>query len=286
MTNNYPYLFPEMEVISTKPDRDQKIGVSLPFRWAGGKFYALKLLRPFWLIEHDEYREPFLGGGSVFWAKNKVKYNWINDIDEGLINTLKFISDFQNRDNLLKLFENELESSKEKYHEVRNIIPTNDIERAYRYYYLNRTSFSGKMTNPSWGYKPKRSLPPYRWKERIIPCSEKLQGVKITNEDFEKVINSESIGSKVLMFLDPPYFIPDKHTHYVKSLDKIDHYRLSELLKITPYSFFLTYDDCPEIRELYKWANIHELKFVYRLDNSKDNGNKRSFGNELVITNY
>lgn len=256
------------------------------FRWAGGKFYALKLLRPFWMIEHDEYREPFLGGGSVFWAKPKVKYNWINDIDEGLINTLLFISDFEKRDKLLKLFESELESSKENYQVVKTLSPVNELERVYKYYYLNRTSFSGKMTNPSWGYKPKRSLPPHRWKERIIPCSEKLQGVKITNSDFEVVINSSPLGSRVLIFLDPPYFIPDKHTHYVKSFDKIDHFRLAESLKSTKFNFFLTYDDCPEIRELYKWANINEVSFVYRLDNSKDNGNRRKFGNELIITNY
>ena len=45
--------------------------VLLPFRWAGGKYYALKILRRFWEnLTHDEYREPFLGGGSVFWAKD------------------------------------------------------------------------------------------------------------------------------------------------------------------------------------------------------------------------
>ncbi len=43
----------------------------IPFRYPGGKFYALGLLAPFWQIEHDEFREPFLGGGSVFFTKPK-----------------------------------------------------------------------------------------------------------------------------------------------------------------------------------------------------------------------
>ena len=43
---------------------------------------------------------------------------------------------------------------------------------------------------------------------------------------------------------------------------------------------------CEEIRELYNWANIYNLEFYYRLDNSKDNYNKRKIGAELVITNY
>ena len=84
--------------------------VTLPFRWAGGKYYALKKLQPFWeCMEHDEYREPFLGGGAVFWAKPKVKHNWLNDIDEGLTRTLDFIKTEKNRHKLIELFENEIE---------------------------------------------------------------------------------------------------------------------------------------------------------------------------------
>jgi len=261
--------------------------VLLPFRWAGGKFYALKILERFWKkIEHDEYREPFLGGGSVFWAKEKADINWINDIDEELIFTLEFISNFKQRDSLLEFFEDEDEASKEKHAKVKGHIPSSDLEKAYRYYYLNRTSYSGKMKNPSWGYKPKRSLPPPRWKERIIPCSEKLQGVNLTSLDFEEVIQAPAQGKKVLMFLDPPYFKAKQENHYVKSFKMDDHVRLAKVLKRTKHKFFLTYDDCDEIREFYSWANIYEINFFYRLDNSNDNDKKRKKGNELVITNY
>lgn len=261
--------------------------VLLPFRWAGGKFYALKILEKFWKkIEHDEYREPFLGGGSVFWAKEKSEHNWINDIDEDLIFTLDFITNFKNRDKLLELFEDEAEASKEKHAIVKAITPVSDLERAYKYYYLNRTSYSGKMKNPSWGYKPKRSLPPPRWKERIIPCSEKLQGVTLTSFDFEEIIIAPAQGKRVLMFLDPPYFKAKQESHYVRSFKTEDHLRLARALKKTKHKFFLTYDDCKEIRELYSWANINEINFFYRLDNSNDNDKKRKKGNELVITNY
>lgn len=261
--------------------------VILPFRWAGGKYYAIKHLRKFWSkIEHDEYREPFLGGGSVFWAKEKVKFNWINDIDINLISTLKFISKKDQLLELLDLFENEDEATKEKYDQVKSIIPSTDLERAYRFYYLNRTSFSGKMNNPSWGYRPKRSLPPCRFKERLIPCSEKLQNVRITNLDFEEVIKAPPQGKSVLMFLDPPYFLPNMNSHYVNGFNSEDHKRLSNVLKETKHKFFLTYDDCKEIREFYSWAKIYKISFIYRLNNSNDNYSKRMSGNELVITNY
>ena len=259
--------------------------VILPFRYPGGKYYAIKLIMPFIdAITHDEYREPFFGGGSVFWAKDKVKYNWINDKEEGLITTLSFFQNKSELPKLLKLFENEKEATREKYEEVKAIVPKNDFEKTYKFYYLNRTSFSGKMKNPSWGYRPKRSLPPCRWSERIIPCSEKLQDCKITCYDFEKVITAPAQGNNVLMFVDPPYYEANQKSHYICSFNKEDHIRLCECLKKTPYKFILTYDDCPEIREMYSWANIYDVKFFYRVEAAIDH--KRKEGNELIITNY
>jgi len=259
----------------------------LLFRWAGGKYYTLKKISQFWeKFEHGEYREPFLGGGAIFWAKPKVKFNWLNDIDQGLIRTLKFIKSPTNRSKLLKLFENEEEATKEKYLKVKNLEPKSELEFVYKYYYLNRTSFSGKMKNPSWGYRPKRSLPPNRWKERIKPCGEKLLDTKLTSLDFTEVMMAKANGNKVLMFLDPPYFHAKQESHYSFSFNRKDHERLADVCKKTPHSFFLTYDDCQEIRKLYKWANIFALQFYYRLDNSKDNGDRRKVGFELVITNY
>lgn len=260
-----------------------KSKVVIPFRWPGGKYYAIKLLRAFWENHvHNEYREAFFGGGSVFFAKDKVEYNWINDIDTDLVNTLRIMQDPTTRKQLADMYRDEYEATPESYAVVKNMTPKNDLERAYKYYYLNRTSYSGKMLNPSWGYRPKRSLPPRRWHERILPCGQKLDGVKITSVDFSEVMLADS-ENKVLIFLDPPYY---NAKQYVHSFVEEDHIRLAEVCKQTKHDFFLTYDDCPEIRKLYSWAYIYDLKFYYRLDNSRDNDDKRQIGSELVITNF
>lgn len=260
-----------------------KSKVVIPFRWPGGKFYAIKQLRAFWENhDHTEYREVFFGGGSVFFAKDKVEHNWINDVDPDLVNTLRILQDETTRNQLADMYRDEYEATPESYAVVKAMEPQTDLERAYKYYYLNRTSYSGKMRNPSWGYRPKRSLPPRRWHERILPCGEKLEGVKITSLDFADVMLADS-DNKVLMFLDPPYYNAQQYVH---SFVEEDHRRLAEVCKQTKHDFFLTYDDCPEIRELYSWANIYDLKFYYRLDNSRDNDDKRQIGSELVITNF
>ncbi len=256
------------------------------FRYAGGKYYAIKLLRPFWeAIDHDEYREPFLGGGSVFFAKPKVKYNWLNDIHNDLITTYKVIANPESRQKLLGLTGKEV-ASKDRHAEIKNMKPMTDLEIAFKYFYLNRTSFSGKMKAPSWGYRPKRSLPPERWKERILPCGEKLEGTRLTCLDFQEVIEAEQEGGSVFMFLDPPYFKAKQENHYAKPFKADDHRRLAKTLQKTDFRFCLTYDDCPEIRELYSWAEIYPIEFFYRLDNSQQRNNKRMVGREVVIANY
>ena len=260
--------------------------VSLPFRYPGGKFYALKLLEPYWsTVKHDEYREPFVGGGAVFFAKPKVQFNWINDLDPNLITTYRVMADEISNEELIEMVKNEI-ASKERHSEIAKLQPKTDIEIAFKYFYLNRTSFSGKLKNPSWGYRPKRSLPPERWIERLKPALEMLKGVRITNLDFEEVIKAPQSGNRVLMYVDPPYYLAKQEHHYSKFFRNKDHERLCEVLRETEYKFFLTYNDNEHVREMYEWANIEPISFTYRLDNSQDRDGKRKSGEELVITNY
>jgi DNA adenine methylase len=259
--------------------------VAQPFRYPGGKFYALGILEPFWAnVHHSEYREPFVGGGSVFFHKPKVSTNWLNDLDTELITGYEVMSDPFMRQQLVDRLSIEV-ASKERWREMFEFQPKNKLDIAYKYYYLNRTSFSGKMISPGWGYRPKRSLPPERWSERIIPCGRKLEGVKLTAVDFEEVILSGG-SEQVLMFVDPPYFNPPKKKHYRNGFDLQDHLRLAKTLKETSHKFFLTYDNVPQIKELYSWANVHEVNFFYRVENSAIQNGLRRVGFELVITNY
>lgn len=258
----------------------------IPFRYPGGKFYALNMLAPFWMgCPHDEYREPFVGGGSVFFTKDKVRYNVINDIDGELITTYRVMQNPILRNELIKRVTNEI-ASRERWKEIYNFEPKSELDVAFKYYYLNRTSFSGKLISPAWGYREHRSLPPTRWGERILPCGQKLEGVEIDNLDFENIIKMPAKGHRVLMFIDPPYFKPKKKKHYRYGFTLEDHVRLAQCLRETPYNFFLTYEDAPEIREMYAWAKIHDLRFSYRVGDSTTNGGKRDKGLELIITNY
>ncbi|MEA5511639.1 DNA adenine methylase [Crocosphaera sp. UHCC 0190] len=113
-----------------------------PFRYPGGKFYARKLILPC-LPKHHKYCEPFVGGGSIFFAKHNAKHNILNDKDPELINT--YISIRDHVEDLIKLLQG-IPATKEihRYYKL-DYSPSNDLEKAMRWFYLNRTSYSGIM---------------------------------------------------------------------------------------------------------------------------------------------
>ena len=51
-------------------------------RTPGGKFYGFKFLKKYFDTEFNEYREPFIGGGSVFLSLNNKTDKTIIKIGE------------------------------------------------------------------------------------------------------------------------------------------------------------------------------------------------------------
>ncbi len=264
---------------STKNDK-----ILSPFRYPGSKARAVKFIKEVWEKSyHDEYREPLVGGGGVFFGKKKVKYNWLNDLDKELMITYKFIADPNLRIKLIEKVSKEI-ASKERHQEIKIWRPKTDLDIAYRYFYLNRTSYSGIMKKPAWGYHPKKSVPPSRWGPRIELASRKLEGVKLTSLDYHEVINALPTGNHVFIFVDPPYFKADQKRAYKFYFTLEDHIALCNVLKHTNYDFCLTYDDCEEVRELYEWAEIYPVSWRYHTANARKA--ERKMGMELIISNF
>ena len=269
--------------------------INSPFRYPGGKFYARKLILEH-VPEHQSYVEPFAGGGSIFFAKPKAENSWLNDVDEELVNTYMHIRDHVEE---LIAFLDGLPASKELHGYYKNeFSPENDLERAGRWYYLNRTSYSGimNMQNCYWGYGDKYSMRPENWPRNLRRTSRKLQGVQISCRDFEAVIKDAPDDS--FLFIDPPYFNADQDKFYTHSFTKNDHLRLANLLKLhrSRIRFLITYDNSEAVRELYDWAQgIYDKEWNYtinRTDDQRKNAPKndkkgeRYKGKEIFIINY
>lgn len=277
--------------VEYKTKKDDKISISQshdtvrPFlRYPGSKYNASKFIEPFWAnIDFDEYREPFLGGGAIFFKKPKSQYSILNDIDDDLLNCYKVVQDPFLLEKL-KIDVSRVVPSREWFDKLKQISPEGSYERALWYFLINRTAYSGIMNLPNWGFHPIKSVQPNKWSERLQSAHEKLvNDVELTSLHFRDIILRPS-NKRVWMFIDPPYFAADQKRAYKKSFILEDHLELVSLLKETPYMFCLTYDNCPQIKELYSWANIYELEWMYHTANS--NVTTRKKGKELIITNY
>ncbi|MFN0203481.1 MAG: DNA adenine methylase [Bacteroidia bacterium] len=273
--------------------------INSPFRYAGGKFYARNLILEH-IQPHDTYIEVFAGGGSIFFAKNKAKRNWLNDIDNELVNCYTIIRDRPQE--LIELLKGE-QALKERHHFFKNEYqPSNELERAYRWFYLNRTSYSGimNMKNCYWGYGDKFSMRPENWANNIMRTSLKLQGVELTCLDFETLIDNLPENENIFLFLDPPYFNADQDKFYAHFFSNEDHIRLQNVLLKNQhkFNFLLTYDNTEEVRTLYNWTSVmldKEWNYtINRTDDQSKNGKTkpkkdkgvRYKGKEVFILNY
>ena len=267
-----------------------------PFRYAGGKFYARKLILDEVPLRHI-YCEPFAGGASVFFAMPSSNLSILNDLDEDVINTFRIIRD--RVEDLISMLQGVCATKKNHSYYKNDFQPTGSLERAFRWYYLNRTSYSGimKKENCYWGYGRKYSMCPENWLPHLRTCSNKLQHTRLYGSDFELIVDGLPDGA--FAFVDLPYYDADQRKFYNCSFESTDHERLAECLKRNAerLRFLLTYDDHPDIRQMYAWtATVNQREWNYTIARTDDQKNctkskdgfrgVREKGRELFIRNY
>ena len=267
-----------------------------PFRYPGGKFYARRLILDE-IPVHSVYCEPFAGGASVFFAKEPARVSMLNDRDEDVINTLRQIRD-RVEDLIASLAGIPATKAKHTFYKNR-YEPTDGLTRAFRWFYLNRTSYSGIMRpeNCYWGYGRKYSMCPENWPPHLRTVSDRLQGVELTALDFEDIIDALPTGC--FAFVDPPYYNADQQKFYNCTFAENDHDRLAACLKRNSgrIRFLLTYDDNPRVRQKYGWVSeVNSRAWNYTINRTDDQRNgvklkdgfrgERDKGKELFLRNY
>jgi len=263
--------------------------IKSPLRYPGGKSKAIKFIAPL-IPDFKEYREPFLGGGSVFIYLKQLfpkRRFWINDLYTNLFYFWVYCQqDLQGLINQVKQWKLEFNEGKELYKFLNNNINSfSKLEKASAFFIFNRITFSG--TTESGGYSQKAFEKRFTESSilRLEMLSEILQNTNITNYDYEEVINTE--GNDVFLFLDPPYYKAEKSSLYGKRgyLHKtFDHERLANILKKTKHQWLMTYDDSIYIRKIYSFANINTWNLTYGMRNIKGNIHQKE--QELFISNY
>ncbi|MDO8733683.1 MAG: DNA adenine methylase [Elusimicrobiota bacterium] len=268
-----------------------------PFlKWAGGKGQLLKQIERLFPFAFNNYIEPFLGGGAVFFylystgRLNDKKITLI-DSNEELINCYFAIKKDVNK--LIKILCGEkFANTEEVFYEIRIEEPRDMFERAARAIYLNKTCYNGLYRVNSSG---KFNVPFGRYRNPLICDVENLKmvntalrNVKIVLGDFEKCL--EYAQPHGFIYFDPPYQPISKtssFTGYTKDLfDEKEQERLANLvgeLNRKKCKIMLSNSDSPFIEGLYK---DYRIEYVKARRSINCNGFNRGEINELVVMNY
>lgn len=229
-----------------------RIEPSSPFRWAGSKRKSLATLAAFWRQEYDGYFEPFCGSASLFF-RIRPRNGVLSDTNSDLIHAYKVIrqqpQDLHGRVARLPV-------DAPTYYRLRSVDPNrlDDLERASRFFYLNRFCFNGLYRsntkgqfNVPYGGLKSGTIPT---EQQLVAFSELLKQADLHCEDFESALARARKGDFV--YLDPPYHLQAHRTFRQYSADAFDFgalWRLRQCLEqlaARRIAFLVSYADSAE----------------------------------------
>lgn len=256
------------------------------------KFLLNKVKLP---IKINNYYEPFIGGGSMFFFVNnkyEIKKNYINDLDKDLIMVYKIIKKSVNK-LLEKLKELNKLNTKNDFIKLIDIFNTNKIDKillAAIYIYMTKRSFNSdfhynsknKKIKPSFSHHHKK-LNIYKEKN-IKDISKLLKKTIIKNQDYKSFLTKNKPSKNDFIFLDPPYLIKGVESYYKETFDLNEFKKLKNIcdnLNKNNVNFMITLNRHKELINLFKEYNI---KYFTKKYSKISNGNKVE--KEMIITNY
>jgi DNA adenine methylase len=268
---------------------EDKNAQCLPFlRWAGGKRWLLKQLHNYLPINgFNQYHEPFIGGGSIFFHLQPEKA-FISDLNKELIDTYKAV---QQDVELVIIFLKEFKNTEEDYYQIRSVKFDDFFQEAARFIYLNQTSFNGLYRvnlngnyNVPYGKRHKHKFD----YDNLRKASKNIKNTSFSSGDFSGVIQNVKKGD--LVFLDPPYTVTHNSNGFIQYNQKIfslsEQYRLSEMIdkvKDIGAYYILTNAAHPEVKNIFqKDDSFFE---VSRASVIGGKGSKRGKYAELIMTN-
>ena len=269
-----------------------------PLRYPGGKSRALSKLFQYMpdLSGYTEYREPFLGGGSVALEVSK-RYPrldiWVNDLYEPLYNFWRELQDHGNEitDILIQLKQRHCDHSSAKrlfldakeYLE-RPLDDTESIHRAVSFYVINKCSFSGLTESSSFSKQASDSNFSLAGIERLRDYQKLIGNWKFTNLSYEQLLTDDK---SVFTYLDPPYEIGSnlygKRGSMHKSFDH-DQFAADCDRYISPQ--LISYNSSQLIRDRFQGWTAAEFAHTYTMRSVGSYNTDQASRKELVLTNY
>ncbi len=265
-----------------------------PLRYPGGKgklapFMGLMINKM--NIQNGTYIEPFAGGAGValmLLMEGYVDNIVINDYDKAIYSVWRaIVSEPENLVDRILHTPVDIEEWKKQKEIYVGQNSKYSLDLAFATFFLNRTNRSGILKGgPIGGFEQTGNYGidarynAEKLVERIRAIAKYKKHIKVYNKEIVSFIEHvlPSYGQNTLTYFDPPYFKKGPEL-YKNFFDKEDHAKIARLiLSEVPGNWIITYDDTPEIIELYKQQCIRR----YDLNYSAANTGKSS---EVIVFN-
>ena len=269
-----------------------------PLRWPGGKSRACIKMDPYFpdLRNYDEFREPFLGGGSVAIHVTK-KYPdlkiWVNDLYEPLVNFWQQLQMFGDdlKDNLLDLKSKNNTPDKARELFLKSKDRVNDqtlsnLDRAASFYVVNKCSFSGLTEISSFSQQASTGNFSVRGIEKLPEYSKLIVNWRITNYSYDYLLDGDTTA---FVYLDPPYDIKDNLYGNKGSMHKgFDHDKFAADCNANNIDMLVSYNTDQLVKNRFlggKW-NAAEFDLTYTMRSVGEYMREQKQRKELLLFNY
>ena len=278
--------------------KDPRKALKTPLRYPGGKSRAVTKMDQYFpdLRDYVEFREPFLGGGSVALHISK-KYPHlkivVNDLYEPLVNFWSNLQMFgeEMKDQLLdyKLTHNDPDSARELFNNSKDLLgKTNhsSIDRAVAFYIVNKCSFSGLTESSSFSSQASRSNFSVRGIEKLPGYSEIISNWNINGYSYEYLMEN-NMHDGIFMYLDPPYDIKDNLYGKKGSMHKnFDHDRFAKDCDEHSIPMMVSYNSDQLVKDRFKGWNAAEFDLTYTMRSVGEYMRDQKKRKELILMNY
>ena len=269
-----------------------------PLRYPGGKSRACTKMDQYFpdLRDYVEFREPFLGGGSVAIHISK-KYPHlkitVNDLYEPLINFwLQLQESGKELEENIKNYKSthpEPISARELFNESKKRVNDqkfDSLERASAFYIVNKCSFSGLTESSSFSQQASISNFSMRGIEKLSGYSELITNWNITNNTYEDLIEND-IHDDIFMYLDPPYDIKDNLYGKKGEMHKsFDHDKFAENCDKSNIDMLVSYNSNQLVKDRFKDWTAAEFDLTYTMRSVGEYMRDQQKRKELLLLNY
>lgn len=249
------------------------------FKYTGAKNKIVNKILQF-IPEHTSYAEVF--GGSAAVLLNKFPANDIyNDLNSDVVNIFRILRDEKKSKKLKFLLEN-TPVSREEFYNFRERIKTetDDLQRAYMYFYLLNFCFGGRTDSFTFAiskYSSKKENTDvkkyFNTLEFFKFYTERFKKVIIENLHFEKFFELYSISwdyKDSFVYLDPPYLncSPKSGKLYSQTMSLEDHEKLVELVleNKNKAKFLISGYDNDLYRDTFEKEGFKKYSFIKNID--------------------